>query len=208
MKSKSKVLVVGTLTDPHINAVTKKILDLGIEPTIIDTTSLGTRNFVSVKIAEKESQLSFRLQHSDSGTPIEANSVWVRRPEFPKPASAAGDQGGFFRSQWNDLFAGLYKILRSALWVSDPDAMRVASYKPYQLAEAAKSFNVPRTLISNDPMVAEGFCGSLNGKVVAKTIGRGYFFDELGVRKVIPTSRIHGLAGLAPCPMILSSIFL
>lgn len=57
------------------------------------------------------------------------------------------------------------------VWVNDPRATRAAENKLIQLKAAQKAgFQVPRTLISNDPEQVRKFCGMLHGNIVVKSV--------------------------------------
>ena len=74
-------------------------------------------------------------------------------------------------------------------WMSRPDAINVASYKPKQLKLASDlGFNVPKTLISNSPEAVEMFQVECE-RLVAKPLFSGEI-DGDGERKVVFTTPI------------------
>jgi hypothetical protein len=57
------------------------------------------------------------------------------------------------------------------VWVSDPQATRVAENKLVQLKAATNAeLHVPRTLVSQDPNQVRAFCSELEFQVVVKTV--------------------------------------
>ena len=67
-----------------------------------------------------------------------------------------------------------------ALWVNHPSATADASYKPVQLATAARcGFAVPATLITNRPGDVRAFA-SEHGQIVVKTLAFGAIFEDGG----------------------------
>lgn len=65
-------------------------------------------------------------------------------------------------------FGGIINSLTG--WINHPSAIGRAEYKPYQLHHAVQAgLNVPRTLITNDPKQAKGWCARV-GDVVYKPL--------------------------------------
>ena len=89
-------------------------------------------------------------------------------------------------------------------WMSRPDAINIASYKPRQLKLASDlGFMVPRTLISNSPEAVEKFQVKCE-RLIAKPLFSGEI-DGDGEKKVVFTTPIsqkdlaaRASIGLAP----------
>lgn len=78
----------------------------------------------------------------------------------------------------NDCEASLLGLLLNeffGVWISHPDATRVASNKLLQLRVAREAgFRVPQTLVSQDPPQIRRFCTMLNNQVIVKDV-RGWW---------------------------------
>jgi hypothetical protein len=87
------------------------------------------------------------------------------------------------------------------VWVSRPDATRRGENKLVQLRTAQTAgFDVPRTLVSQDPVAIRAFCASLEGPAIMKSV------------QATPRSQLYTIAvrpkhlddddGLRLCPTI------
>jgi ATP-grasp ribosomal peptide maturase len=114
-------------------------------------------------------------------------SIWYRRP---RDFSFADDlDRGAVKFARGEALAGLGGMLRSVdcKWVSHPEKIVSADYKPYQLAVAARmGWTVPRTIITNDPKAAEQFVNENKGRgVIYKTLGGNAMYLVDGVLSAI-----------------------
>jgi len=103
-------------------------------------------------------------------------TCWYRRPveaEIDPDVTNSGYQE-FIRDECWFVLAGLYRCLSDVVWVSNPDALSAAKFKPRQLQLARElNFRVPDTLITNDPQAFAKFYEDHGGKVIVKIAGRG-----------------------------------
>jgi ATP-grasp ribosomal peptide maturase len=85
-------------------------------------------------------------------------ALYHRRPT-PCPTDS-GEQAARFAAQENRRgLGGVLGALPGCLYLSHPQAIARAEYKPAQLAAAARGgLMVPATLITNDPAEAKAFC--------------------------------------------------
>lgn len=87
-------------------------------------------------------------------------------------------------------FGGLLRSL-NCFWISHPDALRAAGYKPRQLHEAAQvGFTVPRTLLTNNPVAVRSFFEACQGEVIYKPLHFGFIPVSLEEYDSIYTSRL------------------
>lgn len=103
------------------------------------------------------------------------HSIWYRRPTksycFLEGLSDEGFEYATAEAQRG--FGGLLHGL-STLWISHPDAIRAAEWKPKQLEYARQvGLAVPKTLITNDPQAAIRFFEECQGEVVYKPFSQG-----------------------------------
>ncbi|MFJ4503012.1 ATP-grasp ribosomal peptide maturase [Streptomyces sp. NPDC088864] len=85
-------------------------------------------------------------------------ALYHRRPS-PCP-TRSGEQAARFAAQENRRgLGGVLGALPGCLYLSHPQAIARAEYKPAQLDAATRvGFTVPATLITNDPMEGKAFC--------------------------------------------------
>ncbi|WP_327156354.1 ATP-grasp ribosomal peptide maturase [Streptomyces tubercidicus] len=85
-------------------------------------------------------------------------ALYHRRPS-PYPTDS-GEQGGRFAAQENRRgLGGVLGALPGCLYLSHPQAIARAEYKPAQLSAATRvGLSIPATLITNDPGEAKAFC--------------------------------------------------
>ena len=117
-------------------------------------------------------------------------SVWYRRPVAPRIAEAVHSPSirEFARRESQEALSGLWRTM-GCFWMSRPDAINIASYKPRQLKLASDlGFNVPRTLISNSPEAVEKFQVECE-RLIAKPLFSGEI-DCDGERNVVFTTPI------------------
>ena len=117
-------------------------------------------------------------------------SVWYRRPGAPDIAETVRSPSlrEFAHRESQEALSGLWRTM-GCFWMSRPDAINQARYKPRQLKVAScLGFKVPRTLISNSPESVGRFqveCGQL----IAKPLFSGDI-DFDGERRVVFTTPI------------------
>lgn len=101
-------------------------------------------------------------------------SIFYRRPTHYAVDSALPPTVQAFAE--NEASKGFGGILRSldCFWVSHPDALRAAAFKPRQLKVAASlGLRSPRSLITNDPAAALRFYEECEGRIIYKTLHGG-----------------------------------
>ncbi|MEU6480785.1 ATP-grasp ribosomal peptide maturase [Streptomyces sp. NPDC047017] len=90
-------------------------------------------------------------------------ALYHRRPSpYPPYPTDGGEQAARFAAQENRRgLGGVLGALPGCLYVSHPQAIARAEYKPAQLSAALRAgFRVPATLITNEPMEARAFCAA------------------------------------------------
>jgi len=98
-------------------------------------------------------------------------SVWNRQQQPLRfPDSLSSDECEFSRNEITSLLSGFVRIA-DWFWVNQPDHNRYASHKPLQLQRAQRiGFDIPRTLISNDPNAVLDFARSCPNGLIYKTL--------------------------------------
>ncbi|HEY4942367.1 MAG TPA: hypothetical protein VII56_13145 [Rhizomicrobium sp.] len=171
-------LIVTNTDDLHADALVAELRTRGCDHFRLNTNVMG-----------KNATLSWELNDcaiTEFGRVLDiakVTSVIWRRPERAEfdelkqmPAqtvSAVGD----------DALLTVQGVLRASLdrcpiWISHPDNIRRAQFKPRQLRDAsALGFCVPDTLVTNDPSRARDFIRKHKFRVAAKQAARG---DKIG----------------------------
>jgi glutathione synthase/RimK-type ligase-like ATP-grasp enzyme len=132
----------------------------------------------------------------------DVHTVWWRRPRpFTLADGLAPEVGAFTYSECSEAFAGMLHSL-DALWVNPPALDEVAHHKPYQLSVARQvGLEIPRTLITNDPMAAAAFVEDVGlGHVVYKTFLATA--DNWRETRLLRSSEIGELGSLRLAPAI------
>lgn len=144
----------------------------------------------------------------------EITHVWFRKPRPPIISEAVEDEGhrGLALQESESTLNWIYQALRHPLWMNHPDANHQASSKLLQIRTAAElGFNVPRTLVSNDPEEIRRFYDEVGGNLAIKTMGphayasRGRSKDTIyGLyTKRISHNLLHQLHFAKYCPSLL-----
>ncbi|MCP2167054.1 ATP-grasp ribosomal peptide maturase [Goodfellowiella coeruleoviolacea] len=140
-----------------------------------------------------DAELSGGLWHGVLQTPErdivlgDVRSVWFRRPApfvFPDDMTPAVRAHAEREARY-----GLGGVLASmpVRWVNHPHRDADAAYKPHQLATAQRcGLDVPRTLITNDPLAVRRFAAHVGGRLVVKVLGSNVLYED-GQRKVAHT---------------------
>lgn len=141
----------------------------------------------------------------------EISSVWYRRPAQPEPSEEITDPDDrrFAAEESEEALLGLWRAL-DCTWVSHPDALEAASYKPAQLLTAAKlGFAVPRTLITAKPQEARAFVEMIYGDVIIKPLRYGVLretdeYEDVVFANPVRTEDVRsGMEAVALCPCFL-----
>lgn len=122
-------------------------------------------------------------------------SVYYRRPKLPVICNE-GLSNGELKFLQNELIfnlEGVYKLLRSAYWVSPLYSIREAENKIYQL-HIAKSlgFNIPKSIIANSARNIRSFFKKNNQECIIKPIKSGLIGDNED-SKIVFTNKLKNL---------------
>jgi len=110
----------------------------------------------------------------------EITSIWYRRPVSPIPDSEITDREiqDFVIEESRVGLEGLWRTL-TCFWVSNPDNIRIAENKLYQLKVATQlGFDVWPTLVTNDAISASNFYTESKGDVVYKPLKKGRLIKD------------------------------
>ncbi len=138
----------------------------------------------------------------------EVRSVWYRRPAEPEPSAEIEDTDErlFAAEESEEALMGMWRLL-DCTWVSHPDALSAASYKPAQLRVASEiGLEIPRTLITSDPAEAKKFVEDLGGAAIIKPLRYGVVRETSEYEDVVFTNPVResdlqgGMESVALCP--------
>lgn len=105
----------------------------------------------------------------------EITSIWYRRPVLPRPASEIIDLEAqrFVVEESRTAIEGLWRTIE-CFWVSNPDNIRIAENKLYQLKKAAQvGFKVWPTVVTSDTNSAYAFYQECEGEIIYKPLRKG-----------------------------------
>ncbi len=135
---------------------------------------------------------SLRLgcRHIDFG---DITTVWYRKPNPPTISDLVHqpEARSFATDESRAMLHGVYRLLSHAFWVSCPDAIRRANDKLYQLSVArGLGFEIPRTMVTNDPDEASAFCSATPTPNIIKPLKAGMVEYPDGKVELIYTSLV------------------
>ncbi|HZZ86560.1 MAG TPA: alpha-L-glutamate ligase [Anaeromyxobacteraceae bacterium] len=185
------ILAVCSPSDPHARAVLGALRRLGREVVPCDLSRFPRRAALALGYDGSTSRL--RLGLGDR-TEVELERVravwWYCPPPFAPDPALSPEHREFAEAQCREAFGGLAGLLPAA-WVNHPRAAEAAGLKTFQLsAAAAAGFEVPRTLVTNDPRAARAFVEELGGP------GRAVHKSLRGTRRVWRETRLVDRAEL------------
>ncbi|MHA1972566.1 MAG: MvdC/MvdD family ATP grasp protein [Candidatus Hodarchaeales archaeon] len=140
----------------------------------------------------------------------DVHSIWYRRPKKPFVEDIPKEQEKFIESETRNMFSGLWRTI-DCTWVSHPDNIRKASSKVDQLYFAKKiGFNIPDTLLTNDPFEARDFYNKLEKKMIIKPINKNYVSTDTGEKiiftNIISESDLENFDQIQYCPVLLQQL--
>lgn len=166
-----KVLMLTSDYDPEANLVGIGLRNRGIDYVRLNTDDIPHQIRVKYSIGPKSDlaiQFTIRKQiHNTSGVSV----AWLRNFDIKeKNFDMSEPEGSFSLQQWNNAFETLQRNL-SCKWISKPQATLQANDRAKQLSVAKSvGFDIPDTLITNDPDAARDFYLSYGGEVVIKAL--------------------------------------
>jgi len=182
---KKPVLIITAKTDVHADFVIMEINKLGGEVIRLNTEDLMTNAdfFVGNGINSSEWQTKWLLK--DSKKSFAENSfdtIWYRKPEKVKVALEFQEEHAkvFVEEEYDFFLRSFYNLLSHKRWVNPFWAGRQASQKLPNLLLAAKlGLNVPKTIITNEAVVAKEFGELCNWNLIVKTFHfSGFVINE------------------------------
>lgn len=171
------VLVIGSLDDPHVIAVTSRLG--AVDPVVLDVARLAEIDYI---VSTERMALSFDDRTIDLSRGWRG---WIRR------LSSAGWEDGVIigshdaaaMAAWLSLLATLLRH-PDATWLTGLDAMNAAENKISQYIAASRlGLSVPGAMVTNMP-VAAATCGA---DLIAKPLGPSHFKTDEGEWRTVFT---------------------
>jgi glutathione synthase/RimK-type ligase-like ATP-grasp enzyme len=181
MKKANNVLIFTQIPDPHTDDIVSEFAIRGYDVIRLNTNEIPEE--IRLMFSPSDNKGSMRIL--SNGRTIRSDdigSVWVRRPGyFGIPKDLTQQQKYFAVEEIRQaLFGLLYSI--DCNWVSHPNAIKSASWKPEQLSRAKKlGFRVPRTIITSDIEQITNYFDFTRTQVVYKLLSS----PKLGIEKLI-----------------------
>ena len=189
MATASPVLVVTNLDDPTADLVIDELTGRGVPVVRFDAGDFPAMLSVTARAGESRGWHG-RLETPTRIAPFEdARSLYYRRPSgFAFPHLTEQD-GRFAIAQARYGLGGVLAHLPGCLYVNHPNRIGDAEYKPAGLAVAvAVGFDVPATLITNDPAAARAFAEE-HGPIVHKPLAVPHYLVD-GVSCALPVTEV------------------
>lgn len=210
------ILVITRNRDAHGVRMAGLLQSIGEEVSILDYSQFPVNIEITSSFLGVKENTSIILNEGTVVSSGKIKSVLNRRQDEPKPPEGIRDDRikDYIVRESRNLLDTLPQIL-NCFWLNNPDANKIASRKPYQLAIARRlGFSTPPTLITNSPTEAEKFLLDSNSDIAVKslwtpgiTIREGV--EEKGIsfftRRFRPEEALGMLQNIKNCPIILQS---
>ena len=170
------VLILSHEHDSTAHRVQQHIEHLGGQAVLLNPAAFPQRISLSARVRET-TPWQGTIQTTHGPLPFDAiTSVYVRRPHHYHIREGYPETVERFLE--NEAMKGFGGILRSlsCLWMNDLEAIRRASFQPFQLTLAASlGWHLPDTLITNDPEAFLAFWQQQEGRVIYKPLHGNFF---------------------------------
>ena len=202
--------------DAHGKHMIDLLRQMGENVHELDYSKFPTETEISFGINISASELDIILPDGEKVSSNSIKSVLNRRMAEPKPSARLKDKSirNYVVSESQALLDALPQMLRT-FWFGNPDAIRIADRKPYQLMMASQlGFVIPTTAVTNSSSTAGEFAKGCKSDVAFKPIrAAGIVVERDGVEKGLSlyTKRLSTaefvarLLSVKNCPLILQS---
>jgi len=174
MKTKS-VIVASHENDQSALFLMKRLAEIRQTARLINFGEFPT-SISSTMLFEKVDDISLTLSDGSHLDEESVKSIWWRRPQGPVKNTRTSLLRKYIQNESEIALSCTLAFLKNVLWVSEPEATRIANRKPFQLAEARQiGFKVPETCISNEPDKVKEFLTRHSGiPLIMKAVGSSY----------------------------------
>lgn len=168
-------MIISGVDDPHVDTMVERLTEMGHEPIRLDTEDIPMRASFSFELSPEQPRWRTSIALAAARRTValdDVRSIWWRHPTpyFGLPADLADDEREFARGEIDHALRGAL-ALSDCYWVSYPERIREASWKIEQLQRAAEhGFEVPATIVTNDPADIRAFFEANAGDIVYKVL--------------------------------------
>jgi glutathione synthase/RimK-type ligase-like ATP-grasp enzyme len=179
------IVIVSSAHDHHVDDMVLQLHKMGHEPIRLDTEDVPLRTTLCLRFPSQATRWACGIALASDGRMIDIDtvrSIWWRRPReyFGLPAELSEQEREFARSEIDHALRGIWPLI-DCYWVSNPEHIRQAGSKIEQLQRAAQyGFEVPPTLVTNDPAEVRAFYDACAGQMIFKVLTD----PSLGMMKV------------------------
>jgi glutathione synthase/RimK-type ligase-like ATP-grasp enzyme len=185
------ILLISNTQDLTCDFVVREIRERGLEFARLNTDEFPTNGFGVATFGRGQSpRRVIRWKNRERILDFDQiSSVLYRRPVPPVPDDKITNLAvrKFCQDESYDFLRGMWFSL-NAYWISHPEAIRRAEHKITQLTIAQQlSFNIPKTLVTNDPDEVRAFFSSCPNGIVVKPLYVGFVDDPNQPRNIFTT---------------------
>jgi glutathione synthase/RimK-type ligase-like ATP-grasp enzyme len=184
------VLVVTNKGDITSDVVINKLSLLGVEVFRLNTEDVCSSVSTSLQIGSSLFKGEFRTQSRVLDF-SKISSVYYRRPLPPEPECEDPGVKEFMVTETSTYLNWLWHAIDDVYWMSSLKSIRKADSKISQLRIAPLlGFEIPDTIITNNPNDVKTFYQKHSGKIVNKVLAKG-FVDINGETRTIYTNLMN-----------------
>jgi ribosomal protein S6-L-glutamate ligase RimK-like protein len=177
----SLILILCTNNHEAIGDIVSELNKRGEAFMLATPGNIPSNSLCTIAFSGNESPTFMISNESQSFSSSDITGVWDWHPQDPKLdlPTMKKTMLDFCNKEWKWFVQGLWRILPEHLWVNHPKWSMEAEIKPYQL-QVAKSigFEIPDTIISNDPSKISELYNRHNGKIIYKTIRTQFWYNR------------------------------
>jgi len=165
-----EIAIVCERFDPHADFIIRKLRHIGHDPIRLNLDELAEGASLNMSFPEGASKGTIKTKHFTFDQE-RIRSIWWRKPKaFGRNPSLPGPQSKFANMEFSHFFGGMWQTME-CYWISKPERIRNAVFKPEQISRAARfGFEVPRTCFTNDPEAAMSFYEQCGGNIIFKVM--------------------------------------
>jgi glutathione synthase/RimK-type ligase-like ATP-grasp enzyme len=167
----SRVLILSSAIDVEADIVGIELLRRGIDYLRLNIEDIPHSFNIFYTVTQNSEPLSLIKIGSSLISVSDISVVWLRNFDFAlKSYDGRQLNSTFAFQQWNDALQTLYGLLKCP-WINSLEGMHHSNSRVNQLLSAKNvGFNIPSTLITNDPNEASRFYHTCNENMIVKVL--------------------------------------
>jgi glutathione synthase/RimK-type ligase-like ATP-grasp enzyme len=184
------ILVITNKGDVTSDIIIEKLYSLNAEVFRLNTEDVCSAVSTTLEIDKLSFGGEFRTQSRVLDI-SKISSVYYRRPLMPELTHNDPGVNEFVKTEITTYLNWLWQSLDNVYWISPLRSIRKADSKISQLRVAPTfGFDIPDTLITNNPDDVRAFYRKYSGKIVNKVLAKG-FVDINGETRTIYTNVVQ-----------------